>query len=372
MKTQTDTVRSNARNDRVKRDYLIFLGNARQRSQATVDQVRQAIDRLEAYTGFKDFGTFNKDQARGFKAALIAAKSVRTGKPISTSTAHHVLQAIKEFLAWLQSQPGYRRRINVPDIAYLNLTAKEEREAHVVRPKSYPTIEQYRAALFALPSTTEIERRDRAVMALLLLTGMRDSAAASLKLKHISIARRHVFQDPREVHTKFSKAIETFFFPVGDDVEEALRDWVRFLFEVKLFGRDDPLFPKSSVGMGEDGDFMVKGLSREHWATAEPIREIFRRAFVGVDLPYFRPHSVRDTLTQLAYRRQLTPEQLKAWSQNLGHESVLTTLGSYGRVSSERHGEMMAELRHTSAGIADDDIVAMLDDVRKKILRKKG
>ncbi len=372
MKTPARVTRTNPKNDRVKRDYLIHLGNARKRSPATVDQARQAIDRLEAYTGFKDFGTFNKDQARGFKAALVAAKSVRTGKPISTSTAHHVLQAIKEFLAWVQSQPGYRRRINVSDIHYLNLTAKEEREAHVVRPKSYPTVEQYRAALFGLPCEAEIERRDRAVMALILLTGMRDAAAASLKLKHVSMARRHVFQDPREVKTKFSKAIETFFFPVGDDVEEILRGWVRYLTEEKLYGLDDPLFPKTSIGLGQDGDFTVKGLTKEHWASAEPIREIFRRAFTSIDLPYYKPHSVRDTLTQLAYQRQLTPEQLKAWSQNLGHESVLTTLGSYGRVSSERQGEVIAELRHASAEIADDDIVAMLDDVRKRILRKKG
>jgi hypothetical protein len=49
-------------------------------------------------------------------------------------------------------------------------------------------------------------------------------------------------------------------------------------------------------------------------------------------------------LTQLAYSLQLSPEQLKAWSQNLGHASVLTTLGAYGHVSSERQGEILAAL----------------------------
>jgi hypothetical protein len=62
-------------NDRVKREYLIDLRDARQRSAATVDQVRTAIDRLEIYTGFKDFGTFNKDQALGFKKALLATNT---------------------------------------------------------------------------------------------------------------------------------------------------------------------------------------------------------------------------------------------------------------------------------------------------------
>ncbi len=372
MTTPASTIKNSAKNDRVKRDYLIYLGHARKRSPATIDQVRQAIDRLETYTGFKDFGTFCKEQALGFKAALLASKGVRSGKRLSTSTAHHILQAIKEFLAWLQSQPGYRRRINVTDIAYLNLTTKEEREAHVAKPKSYPTIAQYKAALFALPSTTETERRDRAVMALILLTGMRDAAAASLKLKHVSMARRHVFQDPREVRTKFSKAIETFFFPVGSDVEDVLRDWVLYLTEVKLSGSDDPLFPKSSVGLVVGKGFEVTGLSREHWANATPIRDIFRRAFAAAGLPYFKPHSVRDTLTQLAYQRQLAPEQLKAWSQNLGHENVLTTLGSYGRVSSERQGEVIEALRQPPETPANEDMKAQLAEIRAILLQQKS
>ena len=53
----------------------------------------------------------------------------------------------------------------------------------------------------------------------MLLTCMRDAAAISLKLKHIDIARRRVFQDARQVNTKFKKTIETFFYPVGEDVE---------------------------------------------------------------------------------------------------------------------------------------------------------
>src|SRR6266567_3652977 len=127
--------RSNPKNDRAKRDYQVHLKEARQRSPATVEQARHAIDRLEVYTGFKDFATFNKDQALGFKRALLTAKAQRSGKPISKATAHHVLQAIKECLAWLHSRPGYRRRIDPTHIAYLNLMTKDERIAHVSAPK---------------------------------------------------------------------------------------------------------------------------------------------------------------------------------------------------------------------------------------------
>jgi integrase len=160
---------------------------------------------------------------------LLTAKAQRSGKPISKATAHHTLQAIQEFLAWLHGRPRYRRSIDTADIAYLNLTTKDERAAHVSAPKAYASLEQYRAALFAIPTGSDVECRDRALMAFLLLTGMRDAAVVGLKLKHISIERGHVFQDPREVSTKFNKAIETFFFPVGEDVAAIVTEWVNLL-----------------------------------------------------------------------------------------------------------------------------------------------
>jgi len=254
------------------------------------------------------------------------------------------LRAVREFLAWLQARPGYRRRIAPEDIAYLNLTTKDVREAHVSAPKAYPSLDQYRAALFAMPAGSDVERRDRALMALLLLTGMRDAAVIGLKLRHISIERRHVFQDPREVNTKFSKAIETYFFPVGEDVVAIVAEWVTFLTCDRLFSPHDPLFPKTAVEPDEHGSFGARGLSREHWANATPVRTTFKQAFARAGLPYFKPHSVRDTLTQLAYKLQLGPEELKAWSQNLGHGSVLTTLHGYGQVPVERQGEILAGL----------------------------
>jgi integrase len=60
------------------------------------------------------------------------------------------------------------------------------------------------------------------------------------------------------------------------------------------------------------------------------IRTIFKEAFASVGLPYFNPHSFRKTLALLGGQMCKSPEEYKAWSQNLGHENVLTTLSSYG------------------------------------------
>lgn len=60
------------------------------------------------------------------------------------------------------------------------------------------------------------------------MTGARDSAIASMKLKHVDLKEGCVYQDAREVKTKFSKTFVTYFFPVGDGICEIVAEWVRF------------------------------------------------------------------------------------------------------------------------------------------------
>ena len=60
---------------------------------------------------------------------------------------------------------------------------------------------EFRLSLSCLQAA--IERRNRALIAFTLLTGARDSAIASMKLKHINLVAACVNQDAREVQTKF-------------------------------------------------------------------------------------------------------------------------------------------------------------------------
>ena len=194
------------------------------------------------------------------------------------------------------------------------------------------------------PRGTDIERRDRALMAFTLTTGARDSALASMKLKHVDLIVGSVFQDAREVQTKFSKSFTTYFFNVGSDVRQIFDAWVAHLRQEKLWGNDDPLFPATLVELGKARQFEAVGLAKKHWSTASPIRAIFRSAFESAGLPYFNPHSFRTTLVQLGQTLCRDAEQFKAWSQNLGHERVLTTFLSYGAVAPRRQGQIIQTL----------------------------
>ena len=79
-----------------------------------------------------------------------------------------------------------------------------------------------------MPVETVIDRRNRAVIAFVMLTGIRDRALVSLCLRHVDLTKSPplVRQEPDRVQTKFAKAINTYFFPLGDDLEEIVVGWV--------------------------------------------------------------------------------------------------------------------------------------------------
>lgn len=330
----------NPANERIKRWYFAYLVEAQGYSEQSIDAVAKAIDRFEVYTRHKDFKTFHIEQARAFKRDLSEQRG-RSGEPLSKATLYATLTVLKRFFVWLAGQPGYKSRITYADAEYFNLSAKDTRIAKATRPERIPTLEQIRHVIGRMPMVTDIERRDRALLAFAILTGARDGAMASFKLRHIDVVEGKIDQDARDVRTKFSKSFITTFFPVGDDLRAIVVDWVNYLQQIKLWGLDDPLFPATKVAVGEDMRFAAAGLDRKHWSSAGPIRIIFKQAFVLVGLPYFNPHSFRKTLALLGGQRCKTPEEYKAWSQNLGHEHVLTTFCSYGDVSSYRQTEIM-------------------------------
>jgi integrase len=330
-----------AANERIKRHYFTYLAEALGHNQQTIDAAAKAIARFEAYTKRREFKKFHIEQAKGFKQALSDQHGSRSGEPLSKATLYATLTALKRFFIWLAGQPSYKSRISYSDAEYFNLSAKETRIAKAIRPTRVPTLEQICHVIQSMPATTDIQRRNRALIAFTMLTGARDGAVASFKLRHIDIAAGTIDQDARDVRTKFSKSFVTTFFPVGDDMRAVVADWVAYLRTDKVWGLDDPLFPATKVAVGDNLQFEAVGLDRKHWSNASPIRTIFKEAFAAAGLPYFNPHSFRKTLALLGGQKCKTPEEYKAWAQNLGHEDVLTTFRSYGDVNSYRQVEIM-------------------------------
>src|SRR5216684_5779503 len=188
----------NANNERMKRKYFAYLKEAKRYSEATVDATAKALDRFETYTKHRDFRAFHFEQAIAFKRHLAEQKAIRSKKGLSKATLNSTLIQLKRFFQWLSEKPGYKSRFRYSDADYFNLSEKDSRIATARREQNGPTLEQVQHVITSMPAITDIERRNRALIAFTLLTGARDGAIASMKLKHMELNANCVFQDARE------------------------------------------------------------------------------------------------------------------------------------------------------------------------------
>lgn len=353
----------NAANERIKREYFHYLRQAHGRDEATIDAVASSLARFEDSTRRREFKRFHREQAVAFKATLREALNARTGERLSKATVLAIIRDLRAFFLWLAREPGFRSHIAYADADYFNLTDKDVAVARARREKRVPTLDQVRHVLAAMPAGTSLERRDRALIAFAMLTVARVGALASFRLGHVDVAGGFVDQDARVVRTKAAKTFRTYFMQVDEGAERIVACWIDELTREHLWGPNDPLFPATEIGLDAVGGFAPVGLARRGWASSEPIREIFKRAFALAGLPYFNPHSFRDMLVRHAMTLNLSPEAMKAWSQNLGHADVLTTLTSYGAIPVHRQGELIRSQAHAAEGwdpLKDPDIAALI------------
>ena len=94
---------------------------------------------------------------------------------------------------------------------YFNPSHQGGRIAKATLARPAPTLDQIRHALAAVPVESDIEKRDRAVFAVAILSGTRDDAIASMAVRHVDVTRRSLFHDARVVRTKNRKTLCRLF-----------------------------------------------------------------------------------------------------------------------------------------------------------------
>lgn len=364
----------NARNERTKRRYFHFLLEAEGRSEKTVDHARRAIAQFDRFSDGRDYKQFKFSHAVAFRRHLLERHGRRAVQLSSRSAVHSTLAQVQKFFRWLAGQPGHKKAISYADIEYFSLSGRDRRIAFHRREKASPTLEQVQHVIRSMPATTDLELRDRAVLACILLTGVRIGALVTLKLKHVRPDRLGIDQDAREVATKRAKTFPSFFFPVGDDIRTIFLGYVDYLRNELQWGNEEPLFPATDQRSLGKHVLEVCGLRRAHWATADPVREIFKRAFAAAGVPYHSPHTIRRTLVLLGQQLCTSPEELKAWSQNLGHEEVLTSFTSYGAVPMSRQAQLMSDLAspHQNGTELDELRRLIASPSMRKLLKLSG
>ena len=328
---------------RIKRKYLQRLREAKGLSEQSVDKAAAAIDRYLAWLAGGDLRNFHSEKAIAFKRHLAKPSAPGAAAP-AISTVNSTLRELRAFFLWLAEEPGFRSRLSMSDADWFSPDRKSERARRGELYRPHPSVEQTAHAIRSMPTATIFERRDQALMCFLFLTGARERSAMTVRMQHIDLPARCVRFDGKLVDTKFGKRFTTKFFPVGQEFEDILASWMTELKASELWGPTDPCFPKTAVGVGVTGGFEPVGLERAPWTSPARVVQVFKGCFEAVGLPPFSPHSIRRTLMDLASVHCRTVEELKSWSQNLGHEDLTTTLTYYGSVSVGRQMEVIERM----------------------------
>ncbi len=320
--------------------YQAELKHGRGYNHKTIDAALRHIWQFDRHTGSTDFRKVTRKMIADFKDYLMEQQPRSDGKALSASTIVHTFGNLKAFFEWLSHQDGYRRTISSQIYNHFSSPRDLVEIAGAAAPKFVPSVDQLKIILSKMPTYAPTQRRDRAMLAALFLFGVRDGALISLRLKHVDIDRKQVFQDAREVNTKFSKTSVVDWFPLGEEIETIVTEWIHELRSLGA-GDDDPLCPttpfKPWIGTGS--------IELEFLTTAAPVRRVLRKAASAAGVPYFKPHAIRSTVARLFDEWASSPSELKALSQNLGHNQIGTTLKYYGAMDNETKRDVIATIR---------------------------
>ena len=340
--------------------YQKHMKEARGLDVKTINARMRHLGQFEACLAGKELVRLKPDDIVRFKESVIGTDQEKGAKAecLAAPTIVQTFHDLRAFIEWLSKQPGYR---TLPrDLAdYCNPSRRITALAHAPKAKYEPSPEEIRSTLEAMPSATSQDRRDRAVIAALFLTGVRDGTLISLRLKHMDTESKRVNQDAREVSTKFSKTMRTFWFPVGTDIATIVTDWID---ERRTSGAqdDDPLFPRTPSAVRS----RMSSIRDEFWKTAPPVREVIGKATEAAGVPYFRPHAVRATLARMCLTWARSPEELKALSQNLGHEDIGTTMKHYATLGEDRQHELIRGMwERREAPEEDEEFIELMQRV---------
>jgi integrase len=318
------------KNEQVKRQFLEHLKGAKGFANDSLNKHAEAVYQWQVFCGDEDFATFNKEKATKFCEWLKTRDAKTESSTLGLCTQYSYLRRVKKFFSWLAEQPNYRRSIKRNDIDFLRLSNKDARIATSGTTKRMPTFSEAKMVIESIGGGNEIDMRDRAVLSFALITGMRISAIATLRMKNFDKENELIDQNPGDgVLTKNSKKILTTFFPVGwGEPRRYFLEW----YDHQLYRGaqpNDPIFPSTKKGFSEKS-YSKELVSDDFWSSSGGARKIFEKRCISAGVPYFHPHSLRHLVVATMSKTRLTEEEKKAVSLNLGHDNVGTTFGSYG------------------------------------------
>ena len=203
------------------------------------------------------------------------------------------------------------------------------------------------------------------MVAIAFLAALRADTVTSLRIKHLERKAQVVVQDAKYLRTKNGKSLRVRFFPLPEIFAAVVCDWKEELISLGFTG-EDALFPEERF-LVERGSSVLGGRVPV-MASTYAISQAFEMASKPLE-KQITPHAAKHCIGCLSLEFCKTPDEHKAWSMNMGHESEEVTdqykknLRSYKNLSEERVVEIFeqfAQAGENESEIGADDRDLML------------
>lgn len=348
-------------NEKIKKEY--YKRKAIKQQEKTIRQIAKAIERFEEFTEYKNFKLFN------FKTAEKYIKHLKV-EGLSLNTINSYLRHLRAFLEWLSLQSGYKSKINPSDVEALSLTHNELNNINKKIAPDYPTFEQAKALFNSIKPLNDIDRRDKALFALVVMTGMRANSLMTLSIGAINIEKMEILQK----NAKFGKEILTKIFNFDDEMHSYFIEWYKYLKEVKLYGNTDPLFPRTKhTQTAENLSFACEEIEAYYWQSYSSISKVFKERAEKASFQVFSPHKFRHLSIYLALQRCKNGLEIKAVCQHFGHEDVRTALEVYSNLSRVQLSETLEKINNNNINAnSEDEVTKWLNNMPENLRKSRG
>jgi integrase/recombinase XerD len=321
----------NRENYHLVKKYLDYRDRVMQNDPQTV---RHAWVTLRHLLEWADDRPFTKSNAihNIFPDYLLKARN--DGKSAQLSPGHmtKILSFTRDFFDWAKREYHHEfRGISTSWIDSLQVRRSKRAGSRLVR-RQFWTLEDVKKVL-AIPAETLRVKRDKAALAFIYLSAMRGGAFVTLPIEAVDIANKRIQQLPElGVKTKNSKAAITTLLPIPDLLEVAA-EWDAHVRSIAVNGQV-PWYPRlSSDGMKIMADDQINEvqITGRRSALYSGLQELCQLA--GIE--WKSPHKIRHGHGVYGVKHAKTMAEFKAFSQNMMHDTVVTTDKTYGRLAEE-------------------------------------
>lgn len=329
--------RFNPVNERLIKKYKEHVRQTKLADDKTLLALHKSLRSFEVLTDFEDVTHYTPSMAKKFLGNL-------RNLNLSASYMFKITSDAQKFMRWLADEPA-GKRIHRNDTDYLVLTQNEINEAHATGYKPHHEYKTLLQIVRSMPAKTIVEQRNRALVALVILTSPRVSELCNFRIDSIVQDPKNgvyfIDIDPRKIKgVKFRTCRQATFLNVPDLLNFVL-DWRKHLVTKEGFGLKDPLFPAIASTFAQTRMF-ERAIKKQPIST-ETAERIFNEACTQNGQAPLSIHSVRRTRAR--HIEDIThDDKIVALQQDFGHSSIGTTRCNYGNITPTRQRELISTI----------------------------